>query len=223
VVSPGYWLVSSIWFLLSTKLVGIVKWGKTANSCRVVRDVLPGCSWVALQLQLCLVSSSPSKVGNSVLNAALCPRDQVWDPPPVLLWEVGLSPHPHFQLLCFSHSLLGASNSFGRLACHSTPTLSLYVSPDLCWVLVAPIVGWLVSPPPLLTFAAFWFITESSALIAQVLATLLTVQQWEIGYLPLLHSPGYLQCSTHPLPMLVLDYSWLFVAFSFSGARVQST
>jgi hypothetical protein len=31
------------------------------------------------------------------------------------------------------------------LACHHTPVLSLYASPNLCWVLVAPLGGWLVT------------------------------------------------------------------------------
>jgi hypothetical protein len=64
--------------------------------------------------------------GNSHLNAVLCPRDQLWGPPPALLLEVGLSPHPCSQPLCFFQSLLGSSGSFGSLACHHAPTLSLY-------------------------------------------------------------------------------------------------
>jgi hypothetical protein len=39
-LSPGDWFVSIIWFLLSTRLVRIVKCGKTASSCRVVRAVV---------------------------------------------------------------------------------------------------------------------------------------------------------------------------------------
>jgi hypothetical protein len=78
-------------------------------------------------------------------------------------WEVGLSPHSHSQPLCLSQPLLDASSSFGRLVCHSTPALSLYTSPNLCWVLAAPLGDWLIAPPhsqPLLLFPHF---TESSA------------------------------------------------------------
>jgi hypothetical protein len=48
----------------------------------------------------------------------------------------------------------GASWSFGNLAWHPTPALSLYASPDLCWVLAAPLGGWLVDLFLLSAFAA---------------------------------------------------------------------
>jgi hypothetical protein len=49
------------------------------------------------------------------------PGDHLRDPPPALLWEIGLSPHPSSQALCLCQSLLGASGSSGRLACHPAP------------------------------------------------------------------------------------------------------
>jgi hypothetical protein len=60
----------------------------------------------------------PAWWGNSVLNAFLCPRDWLWDPPPALFWEAGLLPHP---------------------------TLSLCAFPDHCWVLAALLGGSLVT------------------------------------------------------------------------------
>jgi hypothetical protein len=83
----------------------------------------------------------PAKWGNSVLNAALCPRGQLHNLPPALLWEVGLSPHPCSQTLYFSHTLLGASGSSGRLACHPTPTLIL------CCCSWVSLRVWLLAPP----------------------------------------------------------------------------
>jgi hypothetical protein len=96
----------------------------------------------------------PARWGNSVFHAAFCSRDQLQDPPSPLLWEVDLSPHPHSQPLCFSQPLLGASCNFVWLACHPTPALSLYALPDLCWVLLALLGGWLVAPSLLSAFAA---------------------------------------------------------------------
>jgi hypothetical protein len=113
---------------------------------------LPGSSWVALQLQLCLVSSSHSKVGQ--LSFECCPLFLRSAPgstiyPALGGWPVAPSPfsvfvfflnllgasgsfgrlacHPNScsQLLCLSLSLLCAGSSFGRLACHPAPTLSL--------------------------------------------------------------------------------------------------
>jgi hypothetical protein len=66
---------------------------------------------------------------NSVLNAALCPRGQLQDPPPALIWEVGLSSHPHSQPLCLSKPLLSASGCSGKLPCYPTPMLSLCSQP----------------------------------------------------------------------------------------------
>jgi hypothetical protein len=68
---------------------------------------------------------SPARWSNSVLNAVLCPRDQLWDPPPALLWEVSLLIHPLFQPLPFCWSLLGACRSSRQLVCWPTPALSL--------------------------------------------------------------------------------------------------
>jgi hypothetical protein len=65
VVSPGDWLVSSIWFLLSTWLVVIGGGGELSLPVHAGWSELlfsPHSSCIALQLQLYLVSLSPSKV-----------------------------------------------------------------------------------------------------------------------------------------------------------------
>jgi hypothetical protein len=114
----------------------------------------PGSSCVAFQLQLCWSVLPLAKCGNSVLNAVFFPRDHLQDPPPALLWEVGLLSHLCSHLLCFSQSLLCASGSFGRLTCHPTTTLSLYAYPDLCWVPIAPLGCFLVTLLPISAFVA---------------------------------------------------------------------
>jgi hypothetical protein len=81
----------------------------------------PCSSCVALQLQLCLVSSSPRKVGQ--LSFEYCPVSQ----------EISSSVH---HLLCFR-----------RWTCFPTSTLSLCASPDLFWVLVTPLEVGLSSHP----------------------------------------------------------------------------
>jgi hypothetical protein len=85
----------------------------------------------------CVCSApSPARWINSVLNAALCPRDQLCDATSALHWEGwpvtpplkgGLLPHSLSQPLCLSRSLLRVSGSSGRLrlACHPAPALSL--------------------------------------------------------------------------------------------------
>jgi hypothetical protein len=115
-----------------------------------------GTSCVVLQLHLCLVSSSPRKVGQFSFECCLCPRDQLQDPLPALCREAGLFSHPHSQSSCFSWSLLSAGGSSRRLVCHSTPSLSLYASPDLCWM-DSSSSGWLASGP---TAGLLWFSLE---------------------------------------------------------------
>jgi hypothetical protein len=124
----------------------------------------------------CLFSSCLRKWGNSVLNAAFHPRDQLWDSSPALLWEVGLLPHP---------------------------ILSLCASPDP-WVLVAPLGGWLVAPSLFSVFAVFPVFLH-----------------WEFGSWPHPCSPEQFSIPLPP-PLSVLDYSLLFMFFSFSGEGVQS-
>jgi hypothetical protein len=66
VVSSDSWVVSSIWFLLSTGQVAIGTYGSSLPVCARWFNLLlfsPGSSYVALLLQLWLVNSSPSKVG----------------------------------------------------------------------------------------------------------------------------------------------------------------
>jgi hypothetical protein len=50
-------------------------------------------------VQLCLVSSSPSKAGNSVLSTTLSPRRWTQQFATPLLWEVGFLPHHCSQCL----------------------------------------------------------------------------------------------------------------------------
>jgi hypothetical protein len=130
VVSPDDWLVSINLFLISTGLVAIGRWGKSASSCRVVR-ALVFTRWlcVALQLQLCLVNSSPSKVVQ--FSFEYCP----------LSHKVSSEIH---------HLLI-----FGRLACRPTPTLSLCTFPDLCWGLEDSLRSWLVTPTLVLSLYCF--------------------------------------------------------------------
>jgi hypothetical protein len=120
VVSPDDRIVSIIWFFLSTGQVTIRIWGNSLSVCTRWSDLLflPGSSYIALPLQLCLVSSSPSKIG--AIQFCPQPHETQWSTMP-LLWEVGLSPHPHFQTLCLSPSLLADSS--------------------------VPLEGWLVTPP----------------------------------------------------------------------------
>jgi hypothetical protein len=124
--SSGDWLVSSIWFLLSTRLVGIVRWDTTASLAGWSELFSPGSNWVALQLQL--------------FSQLLLQQDgaiQFWILPSVPVISSGIN-----HLPCF-----------GRLACCPRPALSFYVFSDPCWVLVAPLVGWLVALLQLLAFA----------------------------------------------------------------------
>jgi hypothetical protein len=74
----------------------------------------------------------PAGWRNLVLNDAMFPRDQLWDPTPVCFgtWPV---PHPHSQPLCFSWPLLSARSSSGMLACQSSPALRLCSFPAFCW------------------------------------------------------------------------------------------
>jgi hypothetical protein len=141
VVSPGDWL-SSIWFLLSTGLVVIGRWGNSGSSCRVVRAVVVFTKWqlqVAFQLQLCLAISSPSEVGQFSFECcslshylphfgrlACCstPLSAFVALPTFLYWEFSSLPHPH---------------SLGQVQ-HSTPTSSVSArlqftvyAFQLCW------------------------------------------------------------------------------------------
>jgi hypothetical protein len=59
------------------------------------------------------------------------------------------------RYVVISAPLVGASHSSRRLAYCPAPAVSLCVSPNLCWVLVAPLGGWLVNPLALSAFAAF--------------------------------------------------------------------
>jgi hypothetical protein len=120
--------------------------------CAVWSELLlfsPGGRCIALQLQLCLVSSSPTKVGQ--FSFECCP-----------LSHFGSTTCPLWQV-----------------ACLPTPALRLCACPDLWWVLVAPVEGWLVTPLLLSAFAA-----------------LPAFVHWEFSSLPHPCSPGQVQCST---------------------------
>jgi hypothetical protein len=120
-VAPGDWLVNSIWFLLSTGQVAVGIWGNSLPVHSRWLDLmlfLPGSSCVALQLQFCLVSSSPRKVEQfsfecspqSHENSSRVPHGPAlggWLVVPPLLsafvtfpafvhWELGSLPHLHF-------------------------------------------------------------------------------------------------------------------------------
>jgi hypothetical protein len=108
-------------------IVAIGRWGKSASSYRVVRAVSPGGKCIALQLQFCLVSSSPSKVGQ--FSFECCP----------LSHKISSKIHhlPHF----------------GRLSCCPIP-LSAFVPLQPLLGIVAPVGGWLVTLSLLSAFAA---------------------------------------------------------------------
>jgi hypothetical protein len=143
VVSPGDWLVSSIWFLLSTEQVATGTWGNSLSLYKGPDLFLfsPGSSCIALQLQLWLVSSSPS---NSILSITISPTRLSQPSTMAPLWEVDLLPHPCFQPLwiflpsfteIWLHAL--ALLSRGQVQ-HSTP-------PPL--FMLFSFVGWVQSSP----------------------------------------------------------------------------
>jgi hypothetical protein len=139
-------------------------------------------SCLALQLQLCLVSFSPSKVGQ--FSFECCP----------LSHEIssGIQHLPHF----------------GRLACYPTPAVSHCASPDLPWVLAAPLGGWHVTPLLLSTFAALpTFFHWKLALRVWVLAPLLF--------------PGQVQRST-PTSAFHVRVQFTVSVFQFCWGGIQS-
>jgi hypothetical protein len=113
-----------------------------------------GGNCIAFQLQLCLVSSSYSKVGQfssdyfSLSHRSLPGSTTCL---PLGGWLVTLHCS---QPLCFSLPLLSATSYFGRLTSYPVPAVSLYASSNLCWVFVSPLEGWIFVPPPLSAFIA---------------------------------------------------------------------
>jgi hypothetical protein len=110
--------MSNIWFLLSAGLVAIVTWGNSLPVHARWSDLLfsPGSSWIALQVQLLLVSSSPTKMmqfsfeyspqssgTSSVIHhipilgvwLVIQPLSQLLLLFPIHSWEFVSSPHPH--------------------------------------------------------------------------------------------------------------------------------
>jgi hypothetical protein len=108
-------------------LVAIVKWGKSASLCRVVRAVV----FTAWQLHwpsaAVLFGQLLTQQGGEIQFWILpCfSWDGLGDPAHASLQEVCLLPHPLSQPLCLPGLLLAASNFSEWLACHPTPTLSL--------------------------------------------------------------------------------------------------
>jgi hypothetical protein len=147
VVSPNSWLVSNIWFLLSTGHVAIGMSGSSLPVCARWSNLLvsSSCSCVALQLQQWLVSSSPRKVGQFSLACH-----------PIHTLSLCASPHLHSLRV----RLLALHPFFGvYLAFHPTPTVSgriqftVYVSQfkggvqsahRLCWIMFPQIGGGVV-------------------------------------------------------------------------------
>jgi hypothetical protein len=126
-VSPCDWFVSSIWLLLSTGQVAFTNWGNSLPVHARWSELLlflPDSSCVALQLQLCLVIPSPSKVGQFSFEYSPLSQETT----------SGIHYQPHF----------------GRLAYHPTLVLSFCASPNICSVL-ALLGCWLVAPPPTLS------------------------------------------------------------------------
>jgi hypothetical protein len=157
---------------------------------------LPGHSCVAIQLQLCLVSSSPSKVG----------AIQFWMLPSVPEISYGIHHLHSFGMLPVSH-----------------PALSLCVFPDLCWVLAAPLGGWLVTPlllsafMPLLISAACGKLLGEVGLLPCSRISSLRVWCWGFGSLLHPHSPRQVSSSTPTSTVSVRFYNLLFMFFSFTG------
>jgi hypothetical protein len=128
------------------------------------------------------------------------------------------------QLCCSSAAALVSSfpskvGQFSFECCPLSQRSVLGSPPAFFWSLLdaSGSSRWLACCPTLLSaFAALWCITESLVLRVQFLAPTLTVQKWEIYSLlhPLLQGRFNVP---PPLPMLVLDYSFLFMVFSFAG------
>jgi hypothetical protein len=124
VVSPDDWLVSSIWFLLSTGQFAIGIWGNSLPVCLRWFDLLlflPGGSCVALLLQHYLVSSSPNKAEKFCFEYYPQTQETI---------SMIQAPHP------------------GRLACCPTLTLIL-CAPHFA---DSSLGGWLVVPSQLSAF-----------------------------------------------------------------------
>jgi hypothetical protein len=143
--------------------------------CRMVRAVVV---FIVLQLQLCLVSSSPSNVGQ--FSFECCP----------LFHEISTGIHhlPHFE----------------RLACCPTPALSLCASFDLCSVLVHFFWEVCLLPDPPLSLCCLTLVHHGELDIESVASCPTPILQvW---------------FNIPPPPLLsVLDYTWLFMLFSFVG------
>jgi hypothetical protein len=145
-----------------------------ASSCKVVRAVVYTSQQLnALQLQFCLVSSSHSNVGQ--FSFECCPVPQK------------------------SAQESNTCPALGGWPMAPPPALSLYAFPDLCWMLAAPLTGWLVTLLPLSLALDHWeFSTESLALCLT----------------PILQGRFSIPA---PLPLSVLDYSLLLMFFTFAG------
>jgi hypothetical protein len=170
--------VSSIWFLSSTRVVGILRRGKTASSCRLV--------------------------------AALSTRQQLDCPSAAALFDQLLPQQGAIQF-CMLPSVPAISSRinhlpcFGRLVSRPTLALSLCVFPHLCWVLVALLGGWFVTPLPLSAFIPL----PISAGCQQLL--------WEVGLSSCSHSQTLL-LSLHWISESSALGVWLLTPPPFSRA-----
>jgi hypothetical protein len=128
VVSPGVWL----WVVFGSLCPQdhLELWSEIRlPACARQSELLFHQAAAAVPFSCSSVWSAPppERWGNSVLKAAPIPEiicgSLFWEV--ALFCEVGLSPHPCSQPLCFSQSLLGVGSSSRRLACHPAPALSL--------------------------------------------------------------------------------------------------
>jgi hypothetical protein len=127
VVSPDECFVSSILFLCHRVSCNCEV--KSSNLCSIIRAVVFTTWWVHCPSAVALFGQLLLQQGRAI-SFKCCPLS-------------------HEVIFRFHHL-----PHFGRLACHPTPALTLCASPNLCWVLKAPLGGWLITPFPLSAFAA---------------------------------------------------------------------
>jgi hypothetical protein len=139
VLSPGDWLVSSIWFLLSTGQVAIRTWSSSllVHARCSEMSFLPGGS---------CVGSSPSNLWQFSFEYHPQPYWPAQGSTSTLLWEVGLSPHPGSQNLLFFFLcslrvwILAPPPSLGQFQC-STPPLLLVLDCNSLFMLSSFVLG----------------------------------------------------------------------------------
>jgi hypothetical protein len=137
------WLACE-WYLdlLSRQLVGIVRWGKTASLCRVIRAVVFSRWQLCFPLAAALFGQLLTQQGGAFQFWMLPSVPEISSGTHLLpcFGRLACRPTPCSQPLCFYWFLLSAGGSSGRLVCRLTPWLSLYASPDLCQHLLWAVV-----------------------------------------------------------------------------------